>query len=171
MTLIIEDGNGLTNSEAYISRTNADTYFKDRGNPSSWVTLSGIDKDVALRIGAEYLDLTYSQRWKGRRVAEDQALDWPRFGVIDRDGFAIDSDIVPVAVERANAEAALRHSTETDGLTPDIAEPGSVLLEKNKVGPLETTTQWSGKSQVKKFRQIDLILRDLILKTNVLIRA
>src|SRR5690606_27756416 len=92
MALIVEDGTGLPNAEAYISVADADSYFAKRGN-SAWAALTVDAKEVALRLGADYMAAVYGPRWCGERLTDTQALDWPR-----------DEQGVPEAVKRANAE-------------------------------------------------------------------
>lgn len=73
----------------------------------------------------------------GRKVGgRSQLLQWPRAGAIDRNGDTIDPDLVPVEVEYATYEAALRELTAPGSLRPDYVAAQAVKREK--VGPLET---------------------------------
>lgn len=160
-TFVVEDGTGLADANSYLSEADADQYFENHGNPTSWSSLVQADKEEALRLGTQYLDAVYGNRWKGERVLATQALDWPRNNVSDRDGFAVETDEVPTAVKDATAEAAIRSLTVT--LIPDITTPGSIKLQRDKVGPIETETEYAGAaSQIVQFRIIDLLLVGLI---------
>lgn len=111
MSLIVEDGTGLPDAEAYISVADASTYLAARGY-TAWAALAEAAQEAALRKGADYMGQAYGTRWQGERVSSTQALDWPRTGVVAY-GFDVASDSVPAAVANANAELALRASTGT----------------------------------------------------------
>lgn len=161
MALEVEDGSGKTNSESYLSVAEADAYFAARGNPTAWSGAATSAKEQYLREATEYVDAVYGRRWKGSLVKRDQALDWPRFGVDNDDGWILDSDKIPESLKRATAEAALRRAT--DELIPDIDEPGTIQSESVSVGPIsQSITYQGGREQVKKFRKIDLLLAELI---------
>lgn len=160
-TFVVEDGTGKPDANSYLSEAGADQYFENHGNPAAWTALATPAKEEALRLATQYLDAVYGARWKGERSLATQALDWPRNGVSDRDGFAVEDDQVPTAVEDATAEAAIRSLSAT--LVQDIATPGGIKRQRDKVGPVETETEYAGAaSQTARFRIIDLILVALV---------
>jgi hypothetical protein len=114
MALTVEDGTGLANADAYISIAYADAYHLNMGN-TAWVALSG--KEEAIRRATAILN-GYS--WQGRKVKSDQALDFPRSGLVDGDGYAISSSIVPSGIEKACAEFALREAVSPNSMRPDF---------------------------------------------------
>jgi len=124
---------GGANAESYVTVAEADTYHSARGN----TTWTGTDaaKEAALRRATSYIDGTYRGRWKGTRADADQALAWPRTSVLDEDGFAVSTTIIPTAVKRATYEAALRELVDPGSLSPDLARGGDIKREK--VGPIE----------------------------------
>lgn len=128
MSIVVEDGAGLPNAEAYISTADADTYHGNRGN-TAWAALANPAKEAALRHATDFMSTAL--RWSGVRATATQALDWPRAGT-ELNGFPIAANVVPAAVARACAELALRATAGS--LSPD-AEP--VVLETT-VGPLTT---------------------------------
>lgn len=143
MSLVVEDGTGLSNAEAYISVADADTYHTSFTGSTTWSGASEGEKEIALRQGAQNLDSTYRLRWKGSKVAYDQALCWPRYDVEDEDGVLLDSDEVPPAVVQANAEMGLRALEQSGILSPDIVgEAGNVKRLKQKLGPMEEETEY-----------------------------
>lgn len=95
---------GGTASDTYGTLAEADAYFAAR-ETGNW---DGADshKEMALRKAATFLDNVYRGKWKGIRKTKEQALDWPRAWVTDQDGYDVDSDIIPLAVKRAQFEAA-----------------------------------------------------------------
>ena len=127
MTLIVEDGSIVAGAESYISVANADTYHSNRGN-TSWTGTTAA-KEAALRKSTDYMMQVYRQRWQGRRVDADQVLDWPRYSVVV-DGFDVDYDAVPTAVQNACAEFALR------ALSADLLADQTQGVLSKTVGPL-----------------------------------
>lgn len=137
MALIVEDGTGKADAEAYISVADADAYFAARGN-AAWAALTPEQKEQSLRLGADYMGAVYGPRWCGERTTTTQALDWPRTGAC-----GIASDVVPVAVQRANAELAVRSSA---GVL--LADAGAQVKSKT-VGPISVTYADGARQDVK----------------------
>ena len=127
MALVFDAGSA--DAEAYISVIDADAYFAARGN-ASWGALTTEAKEQALRKGADYLEASY--RWRGERASTTQALSWPRSGVT-LDGVTVASDAVPLPIQRANAELAVRAAA--DDL---VADEGAQVLSE-RVGPVAVT--------------------------------
>lgn len=146
MALIVESGVGLPDAEAYISVAEADAYFAARGN-AAWGALNTAAKEAALRLGADYMEAAYGPKWKGERVSDTQALSWPRGGV---DGVA--DDVVPVAVQRANAELAVRSISG-----PLMADQGA-QVKSETVGPISVTYA-DGARQGMSYTAVDALLR------------
>lgn len=117
MALIVEDGTGKANSESYAATTDADTYWTNRAD-TQWAALSTANKEAALRIATDYMVQTYRMKWRGRRVLNTQALDWPRVGVVLDEAytpypgvygyFQISYQIVPPEIKSACIELAYR---------------------------------------------------------------
>jgi hypothetical protein len=131
MALIVEDGDGLENAVSLVSVDDADIYHRQRRN-AAWDSLSTPEKEACLIQATDFITQTYWNRWKGCRMTDTQALDWPRYGVCVQ-GRYISDGIVPTAVENACAELALRVRTN-GALNPDYERP----VKSEKVGPLET---------------------------------
>lgn len=149
MAIVIEDGSGLPNAEAYISVANADAYFLARGS-AAWAALTTEAKEQALRNGADYMAGVYGPRWKGSRKTAEQALDWPRTGVV-ANGFAVPDDVVPAAVARANAELAVRASAG-----PLLGDQGAAVKQET-VGPITVVYQ-DGAKQSTRYAAVDGML-------------
>lgn len=166
MALIVEDGTGKADAESYISVADATTYHANRGN-AAWAALaSDTVREQLLRKATEYMLQVYRLAWDGSRVDITQALDWPRLYVPRVDvvggygGFAsyYDNDIVPVEVQRACAELALK--ANSGPLAPDLTQG----KKRVKVGSIETEyDQYS--PQTKRYRSIDLMLAPFLAST------
>jgi|SRR5215204_651600 len=160
MALVTEDGTGLSTAESYISVSDADTYHDVRGQ-EAWSDGTTTEKEAALRKATAYIDGRYGARFTGtKRLGREQALLWPRTGAEDAEGWVLDYDEVPVEIERATAEAALRELADPGSLSPDveISTSGSVIREK--VGPLEV--EYSDPATVDRTRPVLQVLDDIL---------
>lgn len=112
----------------------ADAYHEARGR-SAWIAASDPDRLAALLRGSDYVDQRYV--FRGTKTGgREQERAWPRTGVTTRDG-DIPADEVPVEVEHAAYEAALRELASPGSLSPDFVPARQVV--RQKVGPLERT--------------------------------
>lgn len=85
-------------------------------------TGSAVDATViaALLVASEWLDANYRTLYSGRKTnGRDQAREWPRTGAGDVYGFAIASDAIPIEVENATYEAAIRELNTKGTLSQD----------------------------------------------------
>jgi hypothetical protein len=121
----------------------ADAYHTARGN-TAW-TGSNALKEAALTRASQYVDGRSrrrfpSGRWMslfvGTKAGERaQELEWPRTGAVDYNGHAVDPLVVPLEVQHATYEAALRELVAPGSLTPDYVASAHTIREK--VGPVE----------------------------------
>lgn len=124
----------------------ADAYHQARGN-TAWAIGPDDARKAALVRATDYIDGRYrvmmaTGRWVSmfpgvRTAGRGQANEWPRTGARDNDGNALPVDQVPVEVERATYEAALRELASPGSLSPDFV--ASEAVTKEKVGPIEVT--------------------------------
>lgn len=128
----------------YGSIEGADLYHAQRGN-SAWPLIPLEKRQSLLIVASGYVDalgtqppsLNTMRAFPGvKSGGRAQALQWPRKNAYDNDGFAINPATVPVEVEHATYEAALKEFQVKGGLTPDF-DPATAV-KRAKVGPLET---------------------------------
>jgi len=170
-TFVVEDGTGLSTANSYVSVADATQYHENHGDPTDWSGAAEADQQDALREATQYLDATYNGLWKGYRANETQALDWPRDSVEDSDGYVLDNDAIPTAIEEATAYLALK-ALEGDTLVPDQTNPGDIKAERYKVGPLEEDIEYiGGKSAVKRYVIVEGMLRDLLFTSGAVWRG
>lgn len=157
MSIVVENGTGLATAESYISVADASTYFTARGN-TTWDALdtgeATANREAALRKATDYITAVYRDRWEGVRYTEDQALDWPRSGVV-RDSWSVDIDEIPTEVKRACAELALKSAS--DDLQADLTQG----VVKEKVGVIEVEYNRNS-PQAKRYPAIDFLLRPFL---------
>lgn len=152
MALIVEDGTGLSNAEAFISVDDATTYLAARGSADAWDAIE--DKEAALRLAADYMLQQYRMRWAGYRNSETQALDWPRQLCPNPDfsGYSyIANTVVPNDVKYANALLALK--TASGDL---LADQAPFAVEKT-VGPL-TVKYAEHTNPATKYAAVEMLL-------------
>lgn len=153
MALIVTAG--AVDAESYCSVDFADAHHSARGN-KAWSGATAV-KEAALRRATDYMAI-YAERWKGERVSGAQALDWPRYSVVV-DGYELDADSVPVAIQRACAELALRALREP--LAPDLDRQ----IAEEQIDVLRTVYA-PGARESKKWAAAENLLRPYLMGSN-----
>lgn len=137
VTLIVEDGTGVANANAYDTFENVSAYFESRGYV--WAT-SPVEDDqfTAIIRGTAALDALYGSRLGGKKVnGREQSLLFPRTGLEDAECEEIADDVVPIEWKRASYELAWREYNEPGSLTPDYVQTARTVSET--LGPLSVT--------------------------------
>lgn len=113
---------GGSASNSYLTVAEADTYFNGHIDASAWE--KSTQKEELLIHATRLLD--FYMDWDGDRIANEtvQALDWPRYNVID-----IPDNIIPVRVK--NAVCELASYIQTKGSSFNLADASKI-----KVGPI-----------------------------------
>ncbi|MGI4847550.1 MAG: DnaT-like ssDNA-binding protein [Janthinobacterium lividum] len=142
MSLIVETGTGNVDSESYCSVETADAYHSSIGNETEWCYLDTYVKEQLLRKATLQMLQVYWCKWAGRRANELQALDWPRECVY-ANGFAVSTTLVPVPVQKACAEYALR--AKSGALAADIGQ----AVKREKIGVLEVEYADASTAEIK----------------------
>lgn len=136
MALVVEDGSGLVNADAYLSVAEFKAYVLKNYSVTDPVTDEDIEQ--AIRRATRFIDGHYGSRFFGYRVESTQSLMWPRGGVwqFATTAFILEDDVVPQRVKDATAEAAIRELASPGSLTPDRV-PSKQVLQRT-VGPITT---------------------------------
>lgn len=129
MALIVEDGTGLNTGESYISVAEFKAYCDGRG--MAYAGQSDTVIEQKLRIATGYIDTV--KRYKGSRLVEAQALEFPRDALTDSGGLSVTG--VPNRVKAACAELAFKAFTEN--LYVDLDRGGMVTSQS--VGPMSVS--------------------------------
>jgi len=158
--MIVETGLKETDANSYVSVDFADQYHAALGN-ADW-TGTVADKEKALIIACQSLDLLYGPKYMSYRLDGIQSLLWPRYPYIDRNSNIRNKQEVPIEVKRAQAELALMYMNGAD-LFPEGNDTFRIGSETTKVGDIETSTTYlPGKTTDAAayvgFRKIDLLL-------------
>lgn len=164
---IVENGEGLINSNSYVSIEEATDYYSIRLY-SEWDELS-LELKQALLISATYfVDEQYN--WAGYRKYDDQSLNFPRTDVYNPRGQLVED--IPNSIKRAVMEAArkmLIKSGDTyiiKDLIPD-REATPIKSLKEKFDVMEQTVTYMTASDLgvdyKMFPSIDKIIPNYLL--------
>lgn len=135
MALVLVATPGATNANSYEDVAGADAYFLGRVGSANWEDLDTEVKAAALVHATGILN--YSYDWHGYKSDTDQALDWPRMGVYDKNDELVDDDIIPVRLANCTSELAFA-LTEGDRLGESDAKgiksmkAGSLSIEFDK---------------------------------------
>jgi len=161
-TFVVEDGTGLSNANSYLSVADADTYHDNHSGSTDWSGATQANKEKALRLATQYLEVRYDGRWKEYRTNEDQSLAWPRAYVYDVDGYYYGTDEIPQCLKDATAELALR-VIEGDTLLDDISKPGTIKSKSVTTGPITKSVVYTGGcTEIKKYPLIEGLIKHLI---------
>jgi hypothetical protein len=103
----------------YGNIADADTYHLARGN-AAWALADTPTKEAALLIASDWIDGKYGGSFPGYPTNRpDQLRQWPRATAYYPWGTHIPDTLVPVQVERATYEVALRQ----------VVSPGSLFVD------------------------------------------
>lgn len=104
MALSIDATVGGANSNSYATIAEIDDFVLSNPHDDTWTEVSAADKIayaiMACRVMNEQMD------WYGWVAAETQALDFPRGGLYDKDGYTIADSVIPTDIKNGQAELA-----------------------------------------------------------------
>jgi len=165
MALVVEDGTAKSDAESYASVAFADTYVADYLNgDATWDAADTSTKEVALRVGTAFINNKYRLRWKGYARTREQALAYPRNGVVDFDGYIIPTNEVPLTLQHAAVEAAVRFLDSDTTLEPDATfDQIGVKSLAEKFDVFSQSIEYAGaRSTQPSFTKIDRLISDLL---------
>ena len=119
---------GGASSNSYVDVATAQAYLDERPNVEDWTGATADERIRALIAAARRLD---QEQYRGRIASSAQALQWPRVGVEDRNGYTVASTTVPQEVKDAQVELAL--AMLGDDL---LADSGLEAFESVKLGAM-----------------------------------
>lgn len=156
MTIVVEDGTGLSTAETYQTLDQFKAYWTARG-----ITLADDYTDAqletALRKGFQYINTI--ARYKAITLTLGQAGEFPRDGLTDWNGREIEG--VPRQVKEAQNE--LSYKALTEELYTDLERGGRVAAES--VGPI-SVSYFNDAPAGKTFRAAMMILKPFMRSVN-----
>jgi hypothetical protein len=176
MALVVQNDTGTSiGGNAYVDSTYVDTYVSDRNfETSEWEDLDLEVKNAAIISASSYIDNSNMGKLKGIRLTEAQLTAFPRNGLTDYDGYTVEG--LPELLKMATSEYAVRAAVGR--LAPDVTydDTGIPLKsKKEKIGPIEETTVYQddvlSPSQIRKYPEADMLLRQYIFSANYVVRG
>ena len=134
---------GASDANAYCDVDYADAYHQGNPYASTWTDAETDAKGWALIEATRIIDAHVT--WLGTVSTTTQRLLWPRTGVFDKRGIAIEDDVIPEAVKDATSECARQLLAQNRTEDNDLARQGITSL---KAGPVAFTFNGSASSQV-----------------------
>ena len=155
MPLILETGTGLSNSNSYSDYDKFVAYHDARRN--TFADARGCI-EAALIKATDYIDSMFD--FRGCRMTTAQALEFPRSLASYDDGRRISG--VPIEVEEACNEYALRSLSSELAPDPTYSPSGAIVLESRKsIGPLSKFEKLGNAGNPAKIRSYPLADRRL----------
>ena len=156
VTMVVEDGTGKSDANSYNTLAKIVTILEEysfaMGLSAANTPVLGDISDASAISAARYIDSRFYASLMGLRLTDDQALEFPRVDV-PKDAakqYYYDSDVLPPPLLAAHAMATYWAENDTDNFLVNQDAPGTIKRKKEKVGPLEEDTEWSGGSSVQK---------------------
>jgi hypothetical protein len=114
--LVVETGLGLVTADSLATVEQLEAYCAGRG-----IACVGTrqEKKAALRRATSNLNNGWAFKG-GRTHGRKQGACWPRWGVTDKEGWAIQQDEIPIEIVQAVCELAAYELTNPGGLTPTV---------------------------------------------------
>ena len=140
-TITVEDGSGVTNANSYITLEYFTDYCYDLGLQTSiGLDLEDEDEEALQRAMLRAMAYIESRDFKGCKADEDYETEWPRYGVEDRNGYALDSDVIPANLKKAQARASYEEYVDANCLQKNLTRGDLVKMEKIDVLQFEYDT-------------------------------
>jgi len=160
MAIIVEDGSGLANANAYIDVAFADAYFTER-NDLEWSGLTA-EKEAFIIRATDYIELTFGKRFYGTKFSDSQSLSFPRLA---DDGLT--ASIIPLNLKKACAEYAKIAKTSGLIINPTLPTGGLNVTELSQevAGAIKKTVKYDTNQNAiikRPYPTADLYLQDLI---------
>lgn len=104
LTLVKEDGTGLSTANSYANVTDGGSYHDAHSYATVWTAATSGVKEAALAMATRLIDDYFI--FDGKKINDTQALEFPRFDIVDRSGYLIPSTTIPQALINAVCEYA-----------------------------------------------------------------
>lgn len=146
MSLIIENGEGLSNSESYVDVDYVDAYFLKRGI-NEWASLTNREQLIVRAM--DYIENNYT--YQGTKLLSTQSLQFPRL---------INGETVyPIALKNAVCELALKSNEE------DLLADTDKTTIREKVGTLEVEYD-PNQDNIKSYNYVNKLLAPYLVSTS-----
>lgn len=132
----IRIGSSTVDYASYASVAEADEYLAvDPVLRTMWADQDADGKGIGLVAATRHLD---SLVWAGAKAEADQETQWPRSGLLDRDGGDLGDTVVPLEIEQVTILLAGDLAQDPAALTAD----GEAEVQREQVGPKAVSYFW-----------------------------
>ena len=146
MALVIENGQGLSNSESYVDVDYVDAYFLKRGI-NEWASLA--NREQLIIRAMDYIENNYT--YQGTKLISTQALQFPRL---------INGETVySIAIKNALCELALKSNED------DLLADTDKTTIREKVGALEVEYD-PNQDNTKSYNYVNKLLAPYLVSTS-----
>jgi hypothetical protein len=155
VALVVEDGTGKSDAEAFTSVADLDTYLTTNRAQSGWTGDATAKEQAARLAGDAFIALT-DGRFKGITSESTQRLPWPRSDVVvveEGGNRTLASNVVPPRVIEAFNWLALATAeavTASENMVPDVS-PGDDWI-RVKAGQVEVERAPGGRQTTYRSR-------------------
>lgn len=118
------------NANSYLNLTDANTYFELALGVDKWTNATDATKQSALVTATRMTD---RKDWQGEKTVSTQPLEWPRTGVVDKNGDLVSTTTLPQDFQDGICELALELITDPDVQTTTVAATKSMMADKTSV--------------------------------------
>lgn len=158
MNIIVEDGSGVTGANSYTTISGVGVYATNYGY-TDWTDATTTVKEQSLMRAMRYME---GLSWKGVKYDQEQALEFPRSELYDKDERLVASDVVPTAVVEALCEACVLCLPDSDiVLQPNLTKDDFVNYEQ-VTGAVTVSYSVNGGSLINRSKIIESKLRGLV---------
>jgi hypothetical protein len=153
VALVVEDGTGVPDSNAYVDQDFVENYFMGE-RLARFQKLD--DKDQVLVSATQLVDISYD--WKSTRCGIEQGLAWPRDDV-EFEGHVITG--IPAAVKKAVCEAVWLCMNNAEVFSTDNQREVVRERVEGAVDISYANANEKGKNAVTRFEILDRLLKGL----------
>ena len=144
--LVIENGQGLSNSESYVDESYVDAYFLKRGN-TEWDSIT--NKESRIVLAMDFIENNYT--YLGTKLVSTQSLSFPRL---------INGETVyPIALKNALCELALKANSG------DLLQDTGKTTIREKVGTLEVEYD-ANQDDLTSYNYVNKLLAPYLVSTS-----
>jgi len=128
--MIVESGEGLVDSNSYVSLEDAENYFLERLYIDTWGEATDSEKEASLIMGTRSIDINFE--FRGEKTNGTQALKFPRSGITIF-SYEVPSNSIPILIKNAVCEMALSH-LKNDQYSKAESDVTSIKLGGGAIG-------------------------------------
>lgn len=126
----------VVGTNSYKTAAEATAYLADSARAGAWAFFSTTQKETFLISAARTMETI---TWQGQKTNPAQAMAWPRTGVVDKYGNAVDPNTVPVDIGNGQMELAF-----------DISQDPTLVTQSSTGSNIESVK--AGSAAVSFFR-------------------